>query len=91
LGLEKVWKVALDTGATVLALNVLEAAASDLRMIEKRNSLNAMIKDHQEDRLYAFEFLRSSFLALAVSCQLIKLMFLLATPSISTVPFLTPP
>jgi hypothetical protein len=47
-----VWDVALNTGASVLALNVLEAAASSPSMIEKRNMLNAMIKDHQQDRLY---------------------------------------
>ena len=49
---EKVWKVALDTGANVLALTVLEAAASSPRLTGKRDELNAMIKDHQEDRLY---------------------------------------
>lgn len=36
-----------------MALNVLEAAGLSPRMIEKKNMLNAMIKDHQQDRLYA--------------------------------------
>ncbi len=52
VALELVWNVALDTGANVLALTVLEAAASSERMLRKKNLLNAMIKDHQEERLY---------------------------------------
>jgi len=51
ISLEKVWTVALETGAKVLALNVIECAASSQGMIEKRNRLNLMIKEHQEDRL----------------------------------------
>lgn len=43
--------MALETGAKVLALNVIECAASSPGMIEKRNRLNLMIKEHQEDRL----------------------------------------
>ena len=50
--LAKVWKIALETGANVLALTVLEAAASSPHMIQERNELNAMIKNHQEDNLY---------------------------------------
>jgi len=51
LNIEKVWTVALETDANVLALNVIEAAAPSPQLIEKRNSLNAMIENHQEDRL----------------------------------------
>lgn len=47
---EKVWKVALDTGANVLALNVLEAAASSDRASSRRNSLNDKIANHQQER-----------------------------------------
>ncbi len=58
VALELVWNVALDTGAKVLALNVLEAAASSEGMIQRRNRLNSMIKDHQQERLYvSFPFL----------------------------------
>lgn len=49
---EKVWKVALDTGANVLALNVLEAEGSGDREISNRNSLNSKIANHQQERLY---------------------------------------
>lgn len=52
VALELVWNIALDTGANVLALTVLEAAASSDRMLRKRDQLNAMIKDHQQERLY---------------------------------------
>ena len=52
VALEVVWNIALDTGANVLALTVLEAAASSDRMLRKRDQLNAMIKDHQQERLY---------------------------------------
>ncbi len=49
---EKVWKVALDTGANVLALNVLEAAATSSgdREDPKRSSLNSKIASHQQER-----------------------------------------
>ena len=47
-----VWKVALDTGANVLALTVTEAAASSERMDQKRTILNSFIKHHQHERLY---------------------------------------
>ena len=52
VALELVWNIALDTGTNVLALTVLEAAASSDRMLRKRDELNAMIKDHQQERLY---------------------------------------
>ncbi|KAL2044583.1 hypothetical protein ABVK25_012360 [Lepraria finkii] len=54
-GLKKVWDIALNTGANIMALNVLEAAGLSPRMIEKKNMLNAMIKDHQQDRFYNFD------------------------------------
>ena len=47
---EKVWQVALDTGANVLALNVLEAAASSDIGNSMRNSLNEKILNHQQER-----------------------------------------
>ncbi|KAL9065545.1 MAG: hypothetical protein Q9161_008149 [Pseudevernia consocians] len=54
-GLKKVWKVALDTGANVLALNVLEAEGSEDAENSERNSLNNKIDNHQEDRYYSFD------------------------------------
>lgn len=47
---EKVWKVALDTGANVLALNILEAEASGDKANSKRNALNDRIINHQQER-----------------------------------------
>ena len=47
---EKVWKVALDTGANVLALNILEAEASSAIANSRRISLNDKIINHQQDR-----------------------------------------
>ena len=64
---ELVWNIALDTGANVLALTVLEAAASSERMLRKKNQLNAMIKDHQQERLYV------SFPLLALADQFLCL------------------
>lgn len=48
--IEKVWKVALDTGANVLALTILEAEGSGDRENSKRNSLNSKILNHQQER-----------------------------------------
>ena len=48
--IEKVWKVALDTGANVLALNILEAEASSVMENSERNSLNEKIITHQQER-----------------------------------------
>ncbi|KAL8770993.1 MAG: hypothetical protein Q9209_003412 [Squamulea sp. 1 TL-2023] len=45
-----VWTVALNTGAHVLALNVLEAEHTSGGIIERRNELNGMIAQHSEDR-----------------------------------------
>ena len=50
--IEKIWQLALDTGASVLALNVIETAASSTGMVQRRNFLNDMIVHHEEDRLY---------------------------------------
>ena len=47
---EKVWNVALDTGAKVLALNILEAEASSDIGNSRRNSLNDKIINHQQKR-----------------------------------------
>lgn len=47
---EKVWRVALDTGANVLALNILEAEASSDIANSRRNSLNDKIVNHQQER-----------------------------------------
>lgn len=54
-GLQKVWKVALETGANVLALNVLEASASNEILNSERDSLNDKIANHQEARYYPFD------------------------------------
>ncbi|KAL9130209.1 MAG: hypothetical protein Q9217_001554 [Psora testacea] len=51
----KVWRVALDSGAKVLALNVIEAASTLGTLVGRRNDLNAMIAKHEEDRFYTFD------------------------------------
>ena len=48
--LEKVWRVALDSGANVLALNVLEAEVTSGTIVQRRNELNKLIASHEEDR-----------------------------------------
>ena len=50
-GLQKVWKVALGTGANVLALNVLDSEHSGERLKTKRRALNELIANHKADRL----------------------------------------
>ncbi|KAL8783880.1 MAG: hypothetical protein Q9213_004298 [Squamulea squamosa] len=47
---ENVWTVALNTGAHVLALSVLEAEHTSGGIVERRNKLNGMIAQHSEDR-----------------------------------------
>lgn len=42
--------MALDTGANVLALSVLEAAYTSGDIVERRNELNNLIAGRQEDR-----------------------------------------
>lgn len=44
------WKNALDTGASVLALNVIEAAHPSQSLRDKRSELNTLIANHREDR-----------------------------------------
>ncbi|KAL9605345.1 MAG: hypothetical protein Q9179_001473 [Wetmoreana sp. 5 TL-2023] len=48
--LKKVWTVALDTGANVLALSVLEAEYTAGDIVERRNNLNSLIASHTEER-----------------------------------------
>ncbi|KAL8632854.1 hypothetical protein Q9189_001408 [Teloschistes chrysophthalmus] len=48
--LKKVWTVALETGANVLALSVLEAEYTSGDIVERRNDLNNRIATHSEDR-----------------------------------------
>ncbi|KAL8724206.1 MAG: hypothetical protein Q9166_008084 [cf. Caloplaca sp. 2 TL-2023] len=50
--LKEVWTVALDTGANVLALSVLEAAYTSGGAVQRRNALNSLIRQHSEDRWY---------------------------------------
>lgn len=49
-GLAEVWNIASATGANVLALNVIEAAATVGTIIQKRDALNALIMDHKQER-----------------------------------------
>lgn len=51
LMLEKVWRVALDTGANVLVLSVPEAEYTSGTIVRRRKELNDLIAYHQEDRL----------------------------------------
>lgn len=44
------WKKALDTGASVLALNVIEAAYPSQSLRDRRSELNTLIANHREDR-----------------------------------------
>ncbi|KAL9027065.1 MAG: hypothetical protein Q9196_004354 [Gyalolechia fulgens] len=50
--LENVWRVALDTGANVLALSVLEAEDTSGDIVQRRKELNNLIAYHQEDRFF---------------------------------------
>ena len=49
---EKVWDLALDSGANVLALNVVECAASTGTIVQRRDRLNQLINLHRQDRWY---------------------------------------
>ncbi|KAI4213857.1 MAG: hypothetical protein LQ351_003552 [Letrouitia transgressa] len=51
-GLKRVWKIALDSGANVLALNILEAQSTAGTIVQRRNLLNQLIAQHTEDRWY---------------------------------------
>ena len=44
--------MALATGANVLALTIIEAAVRDPSLIRRRDALNALIAEHEADRLY---------------------------------------
>lgn len=49
--LKEAWKVALDSGAKILALTVPECAAINKRLDSARDELNALILNHDEERL----------------------------------------
>ncbi|KAI4224419.1 MAG: hypothetical protein L6R36_004682 [Xanthoria steineri] len=49
-GLKDVWSVALETGANVMALSVLEAEHTGGDLIQRRNALNEMIAQHSQHR-----------------------------------------
>jgi hypothetical protein len=49
--LEKVWNIALETGANVLALSVIECAVRSDKLLKKRDELNDLIAGHEADRL----------------------------------------
>ncbi|MCJ1285515.1 hypothetical protein MMC26_004855 [Xylographa opegraphella] len=49
---QEVWSIALETGANVLALTVIEAAARNASLIRRRDTLNAIISGHKADRLF---------------------------------------
>lgn len=50
----QIWAIPLAHGSKVLALTVPGAAidATNLPLVQKRNSLNLKIKSHKEDGLY---------------------------------------
>lgn len=48
--IEKVWDIGLASGANILALNVIEAAFTDDTIVQRRDALNALIADHEQDR-----------------------------------------
>ena len=50
-GIGLVWSIALETGANVLALTVTEAAVRDGSLMRRRDALNALIAEHEADRL----------------------------------------
>lgn len=50
-GLEKTYKVALDHGASILAMTVPECAAVSKSLDERRERLNTLIKERKGDRL----------------------------------------
>ncbi|KAL8903818.1 MAG: hypothetical protein Q9207_003678 [Kuettlingeria erythrocarpa] len=52
-GLKKVWRLALDTGANVLAMSVLEGEHTSGDIVKRRKELNNRIAYHEEDRLCA--------------------------------------
>lgn len=51
--LRKVWKMALDSGARVMALTITETDDRSSRTRAKYEALNRMVMGHREDRFYA--------------------------------------
>lgn len=49
--LKEAWKVALDSGAHILALTVPECAVVNKRLDSARDELNGLILNHCEERL----------------------------------------
>ena len=49
---EKCWTVALESGANVLAINIMECADPDPDLIHRRKSLNLAIMDHKEKNVF---------------------------------------
>ena len=49
--LQDSWKVALDSGAKVLALTIPECAVNSPTLNARRAELNSLIKAHQSERL----------------------------------------
>ncbi|MCJ1472533.1 hypothetical protein MMC13_001182 [Lambiella insularis] len=50
--LQAVWNIALNTGANVLALTIIEASVNSGTLIERRDTLNALIAEHKVDRFH---------------------------------------
>ncbi|KAG8528896.1 uncharacterized protein KY384_006585 [Bacidia gigantensis] len=53
--LKSIWSTALESGASILALNIIETARASDRMVAKRRELNEHILNHQANRFYAFD------------------------------------
>lgn len=63
--------MALDTGANVLALNIIEAAAPSDSLIQRRNQLNALITKHHEDERWSVDFFlfRATSIIFCLACR----------------------
>jgi len=57
--LHKVWDMALETGANVLALTVIECAVRSDKLLKKRDELNDLIAEHEADRLYHMDLCKA--------------------------------
>jgi lysophospholipase L1-like esterase len=53
--LQRVWNTALNHGAKVLALTVIECGVCDPRLDERRDALNKMIKEHKAEGYYTLD------------------------------------
>ena len=51
-GLKKIWRMALDSGANVLALTVTETSSPSTQVRHQYDRLNQMILDHREEGYY---------------------------------------